>query len=83
MEFITSNNVLIEGHNRLVRIPFKNGIVQVKAHEVPSVGGTTIHLMLGNPFELFQILMTHSVWGLGRRCHSRHDALPSHGVKPT
>jgi hypothetical protein len=48
MEFITRDNVLMEGHNRLVRIPSKNGIVQMKAHEVPSVGGTTIHLMLGN-----------------------------------
>ncbi len=47
MEFITYNNVLIEGHNRLVRIPSKNGIVRMKAHEVPSVGGWTIHLMLG------------------------------------
>ncbi len=46
MEFITRNNVLIEGHNRLVRIPSKNGIVRVKAHEMPSVGGTTVHLML-------------------------------------
>jgi len=27
MEFIAQNNVLIEGHNRLVKIPFKNGIV--------------------------------------------------------
>jgi hypothetical protein len=51
MEFITCNNVLIEGHNRVVRIPSKNGIVQVKAHEVPSVGGTTIHLMLGKTLE--------------------------------
>ncbi len=50
MEFITQNNVLIEGHNRLVRIPSKNGIVRVKAHEVPSVGGSTIHLMLGKTF---------------------------------
>ncbi len=41
MEFITHNNVLIEGHNKLVRIPSKNGIVRVKAHEVPSVDGTT------------------------------------------
>jgi hypothetical protein len=48
MEFITCDNVLMEGHNRLIRIPSKNGIVRVKAHEVPSVGGTTIHLMLGN-----------------------------------
>jgi len=46
MEFITRNNVLIKGHNRLVRIPSKNRIVWVKAHEVPSVGGSTIHLML-------------------------------------
>jgi hypothetical protein len=51
MEFITHNNVLIERHNRLVRIPSKNGIMRVKAHEVPSVGGTTIHLMLGKTFE--------------------------------
>jgi hypothetical protein len=27
MEFITHNNVFIEGHNRLVRNPSKNGIV--------------------------------------------------------
>jgi len=39
MEFITQNNVLIEGHNRLVRIPSKSGIVRVKAHELPCVGG--------------------------------------------
>ncbi len=51
MEFITHNNVLIEGHNRLVRIPSKNGIVHVKAHEVLSVGGSTIHLMLGKTLE--------------------------------
>ncbi len=47
MEFITHNNVLIERHNRLVRIPSKNGVVRVKAHEVLRVGGSTIHLMLG------------------------------------
>ncbi len=46
MEFITRNNVLIEGHNSLVKIPSKNGILRVKAHEVPSVGGSTIQLML-------------------------------------
>jgi hypothetical protein len=46
MEFITQNNVLIEGHNRLVRIPSKNGIVKVKAHKMPCVGGPTIHFML-------------------------------------
>jgi hypothetical protein len=51
MEFITHNNVLIEGHNRLVRIPSKNGIVRMKAHEVLSVGGLTIHLMLGKSLE--------------------------------
>jgi hypothetical protein len=46
MEFITHNNVLIERHNRLVKIPSNNGIVRMKAHEMPSVGGSTIHLML-------------------------------------
>jgi hypothetical protein len=51
MEFITQNNVLIEGHNRLVRIPFKSGIVRVKAHELPCVGGPTIHFMLGKAWE--------------------------------
>jgi len=45
MEFITHNNVLINGHNRLVKIPSKNGIVWMKAYEVPSVNGLTIHLM--------------------------------------
>ncbi len=30
MEFITHNNVLIEGHNRLVRISSKNGVVRGK-----------------------------------------------------
>jgi len=29
MEFITHNNVFIEGHIRLVRIPSKNGVIQV------------------------------------------------------
>jgi hypothetical protein len=51
MEFITQNNVLIEGHNRLVRISSKSGIVRVKAHKLPSVGGSTIHLMLGKTRE--------------------------------
>jgi len=51
MEFITHNNVLIEGHNKLVRIPSKNKIVRVKAHEAPSVGGTSIHLMLEKTLE--------------------------------
>jgi hypothetical protein len=27
MEFITQNNVFIEGHNRIVKIPSKSGIV--------------------------------------------------------
>ncbi len=36
MEFITHNNVFIEGHNRLIRIPSKNGIVRVKTHEMLS-----------------------------------------------
>jgi hypothetical protein len=51
MEFIAHNNVLIEGHNKLVRIPSKNEIVWVKAHEVLCVGGSTIHLMLGKTWE--------------------------------
>jgi len=51
MEFITQNNVLIEGHNRLVRIPSKSGIVKVKAHEMPCVGGPTIHFMLRKTWE--------------------------------
>ncbi len=51
MEFITHNNVLIEGHNRLVRIPSKNGVGRMKAHEVLNVGGSTIHLMLGKTLD--------------------------------
>ncbi len=51
MEFIAHNNVFIEGHIRLVKIPTKNGIVWVKIHEVPTVGGSTIHLMLGKTLE--------------------------------
>jgi hypothetical protein len=62
MEFITHNNVLIEGHNRLIRIPSKNGIVRVKAHEMPSVGGLTIHLMLG------KILGKECMGGYGMLC---------------
>jgi len=51
MKFITQNNVLIEGHNRLVRIPSKNGIMRVKAHELPCASGPTIHFMLGKTWE--------------------------------
>jgi hypothetical protein len=51
MEFITQNNVLIERHNRLVRIPSKSGIVRVKAHELPCAGGPTVHFMLGKAWE--------------------------------
>jgi hypothetical protein len=51
MEFITHNNLLIEGHNRLIRIPSNNGVVWMKAHVVPSVCGSTIHLMLGKALE--------------------------------
>jgi len=51
MEFITQNNVLIKGQNRLVRIPSKSGIVRVKAHELPCVGGSSIHFMLGKTWE--------------------------------
>jgi hypothetical protein len=51
MEFITQNNVLIEGHNRLIKIMSKSGIVRVKAHKMPCVGGPTIHFMLGKTWE--------------------------------
>jgi hypothetical protein len=37
MEFITCNNVFIKGHNRLMRIPSKNGIMPVKATKVVSL----------------------------------------------
>ncbi len=62
MEFITQNNVLIEGHNRLVRIPSKSGIVRVKAHELPCVGGPTIHFMVGKAWE------RECVGGFGMMC---------------
>ncbi len=65
MEFITQNNVLIEGHNRLVRIPFKSGIMKVKAHEMPCVGGPTIHFMLGKTWE------KECVGGYGMLCVMR------------
>ncbi len=51
MEFITQNNMFIKGHNKLVRIPSKSGIVRVKAHKLPCVGGSTIHFMLGKTWE--------------------------------
>jgi hypothetical protein len=51
MQFITQNNVLIKGHNRLVRISSKSGIVHVKAQEMPCAGGSTIHFMLGKTWE--------------------------------
>ncbi len=62
MEFITQNNVFIEGHNRLVKIPSKSGIVRVKAHELPCVGGPTIHFMLGKAWE------RECVGGFGMMC---------------
>ncbi len=46
MEFISHNNVIIEGHNRSIKIPLKKKIIWVKTHEMPSVGGSTIHIML-------------------------------------
>jgi hypothetical protein len=51
IEFITQNNVFIEGHNRLVRIPSENEIVRMKAHELPCGGGPTLHFMLGKTWE--------------------------------
>jgi hypothetical protein len=65
MEFITQNNVLIERHNRLVKIMFKNEIVRVKAHEVPRMGGSTIHFMLGKTWE------RECVGGYGMMCVMR------------
>jgi hypothetical protein len=65
MEFITQNNVLIKGHNRLVRIPSKSGIVRVKAHELPCVGGLTIHFMVG------KVLERERVGGFGMMCVMR------------
>jgi hypothetical protein len=65
MEFITQNNVLIEGHNILVRIPSKSGIVQVKAHELPCVGGPTILFMLARTWE------RECVGGYGMMCVMR------------
>ncbi len=53
--------MLIEGHNRLVKISSKNGIVRMKAHEVPCGGGSTIHFMLGKTWE--------------RECVGRYDML--------
>ncbi len=43
--------MFIKGHNKLVRILSKSGIVRVKAHKVPCVGGPTIHFMLGKTWE--------------------------------
>ncbi len=51
MEFITQNDVLIEKRNRLVKIPSKSRVVQVKTHELPCVGGSTIHFMLEKTWE--------------------------------
>ncbi len=65
MELITQNNVLIERHNRLVRIPSKSGIVRVKAHELPCVDGPTIHFMVGKVWE------RECVGGYGMMCVMR------------
>jgi hypothetical protein len=65
MESITQNNVLIKGHNRLIRIPSKNGIVRVKAQELPCGGGPTIHFMLGKVWE------KECVGGFGMMCVMR------------
>jgi hypothetical protein len=65
MEFITQNNVLIEGHKRLVRILSKSGIVKMKAHEMPCVGWPIIHSMLGKTWE------RECVGGYGMLCVMR------------
>jgi hypothetical protein len=62
MKFITQNNVFIEGHNRLIKISSKSGIMQVKAHELPCVGESTIHFMLGKTWE------KECVGGYGMMC---------------
>ncbi len=49
-------------NNRLVRIPSKSGIVRVKAHKLPCVGGPTIHFMLGKAWE------KECVGGYGMMC---------------
>ncbi len=65
MEFITQNNVFIEGHNRIVIIPSKSGIVRVKAHELPCVGDPTIRFMVGKSFK------KECVGGFGMMCVMR------------
>jgi len=65
MEFITQNNVLIERHNRIVKIPSKSGIVRIKAHELPCVGDPTIHFMVGKAFK------KECVGGFGMMCVMR------------
>jgi hypothetical protein len=65
MEFITQNNVLIERHNKLVRISSKSEIVQMKAHELPCVSGLTIHFMVGKTWE------RECVRGYGMMCVMR------------
>jgi hypothetical protein len=65
MEFITQKIVFIERDNRLVRISSKSGIVRVKAHELPCVGGSTIHFMLGKAWE------RECVGGYGMMCVMR------------
>jgi hypothetical protein len=51
MEFIAQNKVFIKRHNKLIKILSKSGIVRVKGHEMPCVGGSTIHFMLGKTWE--------------------------------
>jgi hypothetical protein len=62
MEFITQNNMFIKRHKRLVKIPSKSGIVQVKAHKLPCVGDPTIHFMVGKAFK------RECVGGFGMMC---------------
>ncbi len=57
--------MLIEGHNRLVKIPSKSGIVRVKAHKLPCVGGPTIHFMFKKIWE------KECVGGYGMMCVMR------------
>jgi len=52
VDFKTKNNMFIKKHDRLIRIPFKHGLICVKAYvKVLSVGEVVIHLMLGQTWK--------------------------------
>jgi hypothetical protein len=52
VDFKMKNNMFIKRHNKLVRIPFKHGLVCVKAYvNVLSEGEVVIYLMLGQTWK--------------------------------